>query len=51
MVMNNKLHIDRREAKVNMNCLLFKNISCSPQQNSTIVLSYKNHISVEKYVI
>ena len=38
---NSKLHIDRREAEVNMNCLLFNNTSCSPKQKSTIVLFYK----------
>ena len=27
MLMNHKLHIDRREAEVNMNCLLFNNTS------------------------
>ena len=38
---NNKLHIDRREEDVNMNCLLLNNTSCSPKQTSTIVLLYK----------
>ena len=42
MLLNSKLHIDRREAEVSMNCLLFNNTSCSPKQKSTIVLLYKN---------
>ena len=41
MLLNSKLHIDRREAEVNMNCLLFNNTSCSLKQMSTIVLFYK----------
>ena len=42
MLLNSKLHIDRREAEVNnMNCLQFSNTSCSPKQKSTIVLLYK----------
>ena len=51
MLLNSKLHTDRREAEVNMICLLFKNTSCSPKQKSTIGLLYKNDISVEKSVI
>ena len=41
MLLVSKLHIDRREAEVNINCLLFNNTSCSPKQKSTIVLLYK----------
>ena len=41
MLLNSKLHIDRREAEVNMNCLLFNKPSCSPKQKSAIVLLYK----------
>ena len=41
MLLNSKLHIDRREAEFNVNCLLFSNTSCSPKQKSTIVLLYK----------
>ena len=51
MLLNSKIHIDRREADVSRNCLLFKNTSCSLKQKSTIVLLYKKYISVEKYVI
>ena len=51
MLLNSKLYIDRREAEVNMNCLLFNNASCSPKQKSTIVLLYKKYVSVEKPVI
>ena len=50
MLLNSKLHIDRREAEVNMNCLLFNNTSCSQKQKSTIVLLYKD-ISVETSAI
>ena len=32
---------DRREAEVNVICLLFSSTSCSPKQKSTIVLLYK----------
>ena len=41
MFLDSKLHIDRREAEVKMNCLLFNNTSRSPKQKSTIVLLYK----------
>ena len=41
MLLNSKLHTDRREAEVNMNCLLFNNTSCSLKQTSTNVLFYK----------
>ena len=51
MLSNSKLHIDRREAEVNMNCLLFNYISCSPKQKSTIVILYKRYISVEKSLL
>ena len=58
MLLNSKLHIDRREAEVNMNRFLFNNISCLPKQKSTIVLLYikkkkkkKNDISVERSTI
>ena len=51
MLLNSKLHIDRREAAVNMKCLLFNNTSCSPKQKSTIVLLYKKLISIERSVI
>ena len=44
VLLNRKLHIDRREAEVNMNCLLFNNTSCSPKQKSIIVLLYKKYI-------
>ena len=50
LLLNSKLHTDRREAEANMNYLLFNNTSCSPKQKSKIVLLYKN-ISVEKSVI
>ena len=40
MLLTSKVHIDRREAEINMNCLLFNNTSCSPKQKSTIVLLY-----------
>ena len=51
MLMNNKLHIDRRKAEVNMNCFLFNNTSCSPKQKSTTVLLYKKNILIENPVI
>ena len=38
VILNNKLHIDRREVEDSVNCLLFNNTSCSPKQKSTIVL-------------
>ena len=41
MSLNSKLHIDRREAEVSMNCLLFNNTSSSLKQTSRIVLFYK----------
>ena len=41
MLLNSKLNIDRREAEVNMNCLLFNNTSYSLKQTSRIVLFYK----------
>ena len=40
MLSNSKLHIDRHEVEVNMNCLLLNNTSCSPKQKSAIVLLY-----------
>ena len=48
VLLNRKLHIDRREAEVNMNCLLFNNTSYSSKQKSAIVLLYKK---VERSVI
>ena len=51
MLLNSKIHIDRREAEVNMNSLLFNNTSCSPKQMSTIILLYKKDISTETSVI
>ena len=41
VLLNSKRHIDRREAEVIMNCLLFNNTSCSLKQTSRIVLFYK----------
>ena len=40
VLVNSKLHIDRHEAEVNVNCLLFNNTSCSLKQKSTIVVFY-----------
>ena len=50
MLLNSKRHIDRREAEVNMICLLLKNTSCSPKQKSTIVSLYANDISIKKSI-
>ena len=41
MLLNSKLHTDRREAEVIVNCLLFNNTSCSLEQTSRIVLFYE----------
>ena len=51
MLLNSKLHTDRREAEISMNSLLFNNTSCSPKQESTFVLLYKKYISAERSVI
>ena len=40
MLMNSKLHNDRREAEVNMIMCTVQNTSCLPKYMSTIVLLY-----------
>ena len=50
MLLNSKLHIDQRDAEVNMNCLLFKNTSCSPKQSQRLFHYIKN-VSLKKSVI
>ena len=41
VLLNSKLHIDRRETEIIMICFLLNNKTCSPQQKPTIVLLYK----------